>query len=147
MDGPYGDFNDDHLNCKSLLLISAGIGITPMMSILRSHAHRRDRRPHVLLVCARMEEELMFRDELRHLEKIMNLTVIEVLSNPPLGWAGVGRRLDREVLDWVFESRSTLRSPSVFVCGPPKMMTDVRVSLADMGIDDRNIHSEDFSMV
>ncbi|HEX2810136.1 MAG TPA: ferredoxin reductase family protein [Kineosporiaceae bacterium] len=147
VDGPYGDFNDDHLNCKSLLLISAGIGITPMMSILRSHAHRRDRRPHVLLVCARTEEELMFRDELRHLEKIMNLTVIEVLSNPPLGWAGVGRRLDREVLDWVFESRSTLRSPSVFVCGPPKMMTDVRVSLADMGIDDKNIHSEDFSMV
>jgi predicted ferric reductase len=147
VDGPYGDFNDDHLNCKSLLLISAGIGITPMMSILRSHAHRRDRRPHVLLACARTEEELMFRDELRHLEKIMNLTVIEVLSNPPIGWAGVGRRLDREVLDGVFESRSTLRAPSVFVCGPPKMMTDVRVSLVDMGIDDKHIHSEDFAMV
>ena len=89
----------------------------------------------------------MFRDELLHLKKIMNLTVIEVLSSPPPGWTGIGRRLDREVLDWVFESRKNLRDPSVFVCGPPRMMTDVRVALADIGVDDRNIHTEDFAMV
>jgi predicted ferric reductase len=147
VDGPYGDFNADHLNCKSLLLVSAGIGITPMMSLLRSHAHRRDRRPHVLLACARTEDELMFRDELRHLEKIMNLTVIEILSSPPPGWTGFGRRLDREVLEEIFATRSSLRSPSVFVCGPTRMMTDVRTMLAEVGVEERNIHTEDFSMV
>jgi predicted ferric reductase len=146
VDGPYGDFNDDHLSCKSLLLISAGIGITPMMSILRSHAHRRDRRPHVLLACARTENELMFRDELNHLRKIMNLTVIEVLSSPPPGWTGVSGRLNREVLEQVLEQRS-LRKPDAFICGPPTMMTDTRIALNEVGIDDRRIHTEDFAMV
>jgi predicted ferric reductase len=146
VDGPYGDFNDDHLNCKSLVLISAGIGITPMMSILRSHAHRRDRRPHVLIACARSESELMFREELGHLRKIMNLTVVEVLSNPSPSWDGIGRRLDGELLEDIVTSRS-LRKPAVFVCGPPKMMTDVRTWMNEIGIDDRSIHTEDFAMV
>lgn len=146
VDGPYGDFNDDHLTCKSLLLVSAGIGITPMMSILRSHAHRRDRRPHVLLACARTESELMFRDELAHLEKILNLTVIEVLSAPPPGWTGIGRRLDGDVLADVL-GRHRLRRPAVFICGPPAMMTQTRAALHDLGVEDRAIHTEDFAMV
>ena len=146
VDGPYGDFNDDHLNCKSLLLIAGGIGITPMMSLLRSHAHRRDRRPHVLLSCARSEDDLMFRDELEHLKKIMNLTVVEVLSSPPPGWRGVSGRLDQDILAGVLEQRS-LRKPDVFICGPPKMMTDTRLALNEIGVEDRHIHTEDFAMV
>jgi len=146
VDGPYGDFNDDHLNCKSLLLIAGGIGITPMMSLLRSHAHRRDRRPHVLLSCARSESELMFRDELAHMKKIMNLTVVEVLSSPPPGWRGVSGRLNTEVLQDVLEQRS-LRKPAVFICGPPSMMTDTRLALNEVGVDDKHIHTEDFAMV
>jgi predicted ferric reductase len=146
VDGPYGDFNDDHLNCKSLLLISGGIGITPMMSLLRAHAHRRDRRPHVLMNCARSESELMFRDELRHLETILNLKVIEVLSKPPGGWRGVSGRLDEEILADVLDQHG-LRMPGVFICGPPAMMKDTRAALNEIGVDDKHIHTEDFAMV
>ncbi|HEY6797494.1 MAG TPA: ferric reductase-like transmembrane domain-containing protein [Kineosporiaceae bacterium] len=146
VDGPYGDFNDDHMSCKSLLLISGGIGITPMMSLLRSHAHRRDRRRHVLLSCAQTESELMFRDELRHLEQIMNLKVIEVLSRPAATWRGVRGRLNEEILAGVLDEQG-LRKPAVFICGPPAMMKSTRAALNEVGFDDRHIHTEDFAMV
>ena len=64
VDGPYGSFTPDLLGRRGLLLVAGGVGITPMMSILRTLAHRRDRRAHRLVVGVRSDADLMFADEL-----------------------------------------------------------------------------------
>jgi 3-phenylpropionate/trans-cinnamate dioxygenase ferredoxin reductase subunit len=53
VDGPHGAFTLDLRRCTGLVMIAGGVGITPMMSMLRTLAHRRDRRPHRLVVVAR----------------------------------------------------------------------------------------------
>ena len=48
-------------------MIAGGVGITPMMSMVRAAADRRDPRPHRLVVVARNHEDLLFREELGYL--------------------------------------------------------------------------------
>ncbi|MGH3976317.1 MAG: ferric reductase-like transmembrane domain-containing protein, partial [Pseudonocardiaceae bacterium] len=53
VDGPHGAFSVDLKPSTGLVMIAGGVGITPMMSMLRTLAHRRDQRPHRLVVVAR----------------------------------------------------------------------------------------------
>jgi predicted ferric reductase len=88
LDGPHGRFSVDLHPSTGLVMIAGGVGITPMISMLRTLAHRHDRRPHRLLVIARTPDELLFRDELHHLTTQLDLTIVELLRQPPPGWTG-----------------------------------------------------------
>jgi 3-phenylpropionate/trans-cinnamate dioxygenase ferredoxin reductase subunit len=146
VDGPYGDFNDDSKGSPSLLLIGAGVGMSPMMSILRSHAFRRDRRPHVLVMAQRTPDELMFTDELRKLQTELPLEVIEVLSAPTPDWEGVTGRVDEELIGEILGAYR-LHSASVFICGPPAMMESAKAALVRVGVAAEDVHTEQFDMV
>jgi predicted ferric reductase len=146
LDGPYGSFNDDHINAPGLLLIAAGVGITPLMSILRTNAHRRDTRRHCLLYGARTPSELMFRYELDLLRSELDLDVVQVISQPPPHWTGVVGRVDDALLSDVLDSFGR-QMPHVFICGPPDMMDDLHLALVGLGVPATNIHTEMFAMV
>jgi predicted ferric reductase len=146
VDGPYGSFNDDHIGAPSLLLIAGGMGISPMMSILRSHAHRRDRRRHCLVMSARSPQDLMFRAELERLSGRIDLDVVEVVSRPPDGWTGTTGHIDPELLAEVLDEFD-LVDPHVFVCGPPQMMDDVERALVELGTPPAKVHTEQFDLV
>jgi predicted ferric reductase len=146
VDGPYGAFNDDSKGSQSLLLIGAGVGLSPMMSILRSHAFRADRRPHVLVTAQKTPEELMFADELHQMQSELDLEVIEVVSQPPADWTGVTGWVDGELLAEILEAYG-LRSASVFICGPPPMMDAAKEALVRLGVPARDVHTEQFDLV
>jgi predicted ferric reductase len=146
VDGPYGSFNDDHIGAPCLLLIAAGVGITPMMSMLRSHAFRRDTRQHCLVLSAREPDQLMFRAELEQLSGRLDLDVVEVVSRPPRDWTGTTGRVDEELLEEVLDEFA-LVDPHAFVCGPGEMVDDVHQALLRLGVPARNVHTEHFDMV
>lgn len=73
LDGPHGSFSLDHHPTTGLVLIAGGVGITPMMSMLRTLADRGDRKPHRLIAVARTPDELLFSDELATLSRRLNL--------------------------------------------------------------------------
>lgn len=147
IDGPHGAFTwDDRIFSRALVLIAAGVGITPMMSMLRALALRGDNTPVMLLSGARHEHELLFRAELAELAQVLDLTVVEVLSKPPDGWAGHAGRIDGELLAGVLPERSGRRKIEYFVCGPAPMVTGVLGGLAGLGIDPARIHTEQFDM-
>jgi predicted ferric reductase len=146
LDGPYGSFNDDHIGAPSLLLIAAGVGITPMMSILRSHAYRRDPRQHCLLLGARTPEELLFRDDLDHLSERLDLDVVEIVSEPPADWTGTTGWVDIDLLEEVLEEFGLIE-PHVFICGPLPMMTDVKAALVQLGVPPHHLHTEQFDVM
>jgi predicted ferric reductase len=148
IDGPHGAFTwDDRVYRRALVLIAAGVGITPMISMLRTLAFRGDGRPVLLLSGARTVEELLFRDELRELGDELDLTVVEVLSRPPADWAGRSGRIDRVLLREVLPERSGRHKIEYFICGPSPMVTDVLAALHELGIDSARVHTEQFDMV
>ncbi|HEY1971484.1 MAG TPA: ferric reductase-like transmembrane domain-containing protein [Pseudonocardia sp.] len=148
IDGPHGAFTwDDRLYSRALVLIAGGVGITPMMSMLRALALRGDRTPVLMLSAARHQHELLFSEELAELGERLDLTVVEVLSQPPAGWTGAAGRIDGALLADVLPRRSGRRKFEYFICGPSPMVSGVLAALAGLGVDPGQVHTEQFDMV
>jgi predicted ferric reductase len=147
IDGPHGSFTVDARRSQGLVLIAGGVGITPMMSMLRTLAHRRDEHRHVLVVGARTPKDLLFRDELASLSRRLRLTVVEVLSQPPPDWRGEAGYVDADLLARVLPRRPGSRRFDVYVCGPPPMVETAVRGLAWLGVPPQRVHTEQFDMV
>ena len=145
VDGPHGAFSPDHHRSEGLVLIAGGVGITPMISVLRSLAQRGDQRDHLLFVSARALEELLFREEITELADRLRLRVVELLDKPHEGWTGDTGFLDAQVLAANLpRQRDRL---DFFICGPPPMVAGVTASLRDIGVAPHHIHTEKFDFV
>jgi predicted ferric reductase len=145
VDGPHGAFSPDYHRSRGLVLIAGGVGITPMISVLRSLAQRGDQRDHLLFVSARALEELLFREEITELAAKLQLRVVEVLDQPHEGWTGGTGFLDAKTLAANLpRQRERL---DFFICGPPPMVGGVTTSLRSIGVAPRHIHTEKFDFV
>lgn len=146
LDGPYGGFTLDGLDASpGFVFIAAGVGITPLLSMLRTLADRADSRRVWLITSARSQHDLMLRPEVDELRGRMNLKVIEVVSTPDPGWTGEVGRIGHELL-----GRNLPRRPhrlEYFLCGPAPMVTSVSRDLAALGVPYRRIHTERFGAV
>lgn len=127
------------------VFIAGGVGLTPMISMLRTLADRSDSRHHRLLIGARSLEDLMLRDEIDQLRGQLNLTVTQVIEAPPPGWDGESGRMDAELLDKYLPHAS--RHHEYFLCGPPPMVIAVGQQLRERGIATKHIHTERFEVV
>src|SRR5262249_55717526 len=87
LDGPYGAFTIGN-PADMHVLIAGGIGVTPMMSMIRTLADRGDRRPVILLYGSKDWESITFREDLEALKTRLDLTIVHVVENPPTGWTG-----------------------------------------------------------
>jgi predicted ferric reductase len=145
IDGPHGVFSPDLYEGPGFCLIAGGVGVTPVVSILRTFADRGDRRPVVACVANRSREEIAFRDELDRLAGRLDLRVVHVLDKPPPGWTGETGRIGADILRrhlptgyqrWQF-----------FVCGPDPMMDAMEDALVALGVPAARIHTERFGWV
>jgi predicted ferric reductase len=146
LDGPHGSFTVDHLRTKGVVMICAGVGITPMISMLRTFAHRGDQRQHLLVTSARTPGDLLFRAEIEALRQQLRLDVVELVSRPPAGWAGYAGRVDEYLLDEVLPRRGRDRL-SYFLCGPPAMVRRTADALRRLSVPEERVHTEQFDMV
>jgi predicted ferric reductase len=147
VDGPHGAFTLDLRRTTGLVMIAGGVGITPMMSMLRTLAHRRDQRPHRLLMVAGTVEELLFRAEVRQLAQRLDLTVVELLRRPPPRWTGATGTIDEQLLTKVLPGKFRRNQLDYYLCGPPAMVADVLTVLDGLDVPHPRIHTEQFDMV
>jgi ferredoxin-NADP reductase len=98
-----------------------------MISMLRTLAHRRDRRPHRLATVERTTGELLFRSELSELKKRLDLNVVELLRQPPESWTGA---VDEALLTALLLSRLRRNQLGYYLCGSPALITYVVTALA-----------------
>jgi predicted ferric reductase len=144
IDGPYGAFTIGN-PADMHVLIAGGVGITPMMSILRTLADRGDPRPVILLYGNRDWDSITFREELEALIPRLRLTVVHVLSSPPEGWTG-----ERGFINAAIFQRH-LPPPyadhEYFICGPTVMMDAIERALAELNVPLSKYHSERYSFV
>jgi len=145
VDGPFGLFT--HLRCSAhpeLILIAGGIGITPMLSMLRFMADNGDLRKITLIWSNRTARHIIFADEFENLKKqLSGLRIFHIITEEPAN-KNQDKRLDRFALEDLLAGCT--RSSALFVCGPPKMMKDMIKALIGIGFSRCNIFSERFGL-
>ena len=127
-----GDFYYKRDMGDSLTLIAGGIGITPLMSIVR---YVNDAAPEVrltLVYSAKAPSELLFHDDLNEIssknENIHCLfTVTQPTSEP---WDGRVSRIDADMLEKADIDLNAL----FFICGPPSMVADTVLMVEGFGV-------------
>ena len=141
--GPMGLFSTHEHPATAHLLLSAGSGITPLMSMLRTLA--ADGAGDVVFVhSARTPADIIFRRELEQMEAALPwlrvVVVCEGDSDDEV-WRGPRGRLRRDLLA---ELVPDVVRREVFTCGPGPYMDGVRQLLAELGCDPQRCHQESF---
>jgi len=146
VDGPYGSFNlDRYPDVQRLILIPGGIGVTPIMSMLRTMADRGDARPITLFYCNREWETVTFKEEIKTLESKLDLKTVYTIEKPPAQWDGESGFLNRDILKKYLPEDWIAKDSGVFLCGPTPMMNAVERELKAIGYTHHEIHSERYS--
>jgi 3-phenylpropionate/trans-cinnamate dioxygenase ferredoxin reductase subunit len=148
VDGPHGAFTSDLTNASAgFVLMAGGVGITPMLSMVRTAAHRGDPRPYRLVVVASAPEDLFFREELATLKRYIDLEVTEVLRRPRPDWSGPIGGINSELMALVVGDIGDPQDLDYFICGPPGMVVDAMNVLDDMSVPTDRVHTEQFDFV
>lgn len=120
---------------RPLLLVAAGSGVTPVLSILKAALHGQT--PHVTLWYAnRDESSVMFAAEIAelartHPDRLLVVHWLESVQSLPSTAALAGH-----LAPW--------RDREVFLCGPGPFMDATEKALADLGVEERRVHTERF---
>jgi predicted ferric reductase len=146
--GPFGRFSYTFRpEEKDLVFIIGGIGITPVISMLR---HMRDTQADLrvlLLYGNKKQEDIVFRDELAEIEngEFPTLKVVHVLQEPEEDWQGETGFIDKEKIKHYCERRFDGRF--FYVCGPSGLLEITLKNLRHMHVDNDQIHLEIFSFL
>ncbi|PXX89560.1 hypothetical protein DIT71_13595 [Marinobacter vulgaris] len=137
LDGPYGNLSVDGRVEPGVALIAGGVGLAPLLGILRQLRLTGDSRKHKLIYGNRVIDQIAYREELGE------EGVVYVLSEPPEHWHGEAGFIDGGLVDRVFSEREF--SEWAFVmCGPTIMMNIVEDHLIKRGTPSHRILSERF---
>jgi predicted ferric reductase len=142
VEAPFGRFSFVHHKAPRLLFIAGGVGVTPIMSMLRYLRDTDDRRPVVLIYGNRTEQDIIFRKELLQLPS--NVKVVHLLSEPEENWQGLRGYVTAEIIRE--HGGPILDNGHVYLCGPLAMMDKIIYALGSLGVKDRRIHYERFAI-
>ena len=139
--GPVGGyFVWDPTPGGAVLLVGGGSGVVPLMAMARQRAADGDRLPTRLLYSARSWDDVIYREELEHLQGNGFEVVYTLTREQAPGWTGYGRRVNRELLAEVAPRDLAL----TFVCGPTPFVEAVAEALVGLGHEPSRIKTERF---
>ena len=146
VDGPHGVFTTDfHPDAPGFVFIAGGVGIAPIMSILRTLADRHDARPLHLVYGSWRWDGVLFREEIETLKGRLDLRVVHVLQEPVPDATCESGFVTEAVLRRAVPF--ALEGFDYFLCGPKAMTEFVLPSLRRLDVPLRRIHFEHFEMV
>lgn len=144
---PTGAFTPDLTAHGHHVLIAAGSGITPMMSIAESVLAADDRSTVTLLYGNRRTDTVMFADELADLKDLYpaRFQLAHVLSREPREAEVLSGRIDAERLSTLIDALVDVESADHWwLCGPHGMVRDAQGVLAGLGVPTERVHQELF---
>lgn len=143
LDGPHGNLVVSRHAAPGIALIAGGVGIAPMLGIIRQLHLDGDKRPTVLLYGNRVQEQIVCPEDLESLAQGHGTKLFHVLSEPPQDWTGYSGMVDADIVRDVFRFPE-MREWLYVLCGPPAMMDVVEETLIEIGVPARQIRSERF---
>lgn len=140
--GPFGNFKLDMETEKEYLFISTSTGVAPFRSQMLEALERGDSRRMDLIMGARTEEDLFWRDELTAIAQTHeNVFVHFPLSGPHESWTGHKGRVQTLVPLLVQD----FSRKSVYVCGSPDMTKELKmICLEQWGMEKKDLHVEGY---
>ena len=144
VDGPHGNLALSGRDGPGVALIAGGVGIAPLLGILRQLRLEEDRRPTLLIYGNRVQEQILYADELEAISRERGTRIVHVLSQPPEGWTGAVGMVDANLIRSVIEG-AEMKDWVYILCGPPPMMEVVEDTLIELGVPARKILSERFN--
>lgn len=152
--GPRGSFRLDTTSNLPLVLISAGVGITPMMAMLQAATNNNGARVVPASVsfvhCARDSSEQAFKAQLSEIAARHPAVMFHTRFSRPLSTDRIGEthhsvgRIDRELVQ---RTVAPLGACNVYLCGPEAFMADVRGWIEAIGSPDIRVITERFGSV
>ena len=144
VNAPMGKFTNFANPAAKLLLISAGSGITPMMSMSRWICDTVSNVDIIFLHSARSPEDIIFRQELemmtsRYPNFKLAITVTRPMSGQP--WYGYTGRINETILPTI---ASDYKDRTVYVCGPNPFMEATKELLQNIDFPMDNYYEESF---
>jgi ferredoxin-NADP reductase len=130
---------------QRLLMISAGSGITPVMSMLRQLVADRAAVQVVFLHFARSPRDIIFREELTRISTTCDNVRVELCvesAGADAAWAGARGRVSEELLA---TAAPDFRALDTYLCGPPAFMRAVVQILERCGADLTKLRYERFT--
>ncbi len=144
--GPMGKFTCAKDSNPKLLLISAGSGVTPMISMSRWIYDSAGQQDVVFVYCGRRRKDIIMAQELQLMaarNPNFHLAISLTQSEPGETWMGYRGRLSEQMLSTMV---SDFKERSVYVCGPDGFMKGVKTLLGNMGLPPENYHEESFGV-
>ncbi|RZK16063.1 MAG: ferredoxin--NADP reductase, partial [Hymenobacter sp.] len=135
---------------RSLVLIGAGSGVTPLMAMLKA-VLREEPQSHVLLIYGnRNEDSVIFKQELAALEAgSRGRLQVEHVYSQPLHAAAPHQhtgRVNRTTLLRILEQRHQFPAPQAeyYICGPEGLMTESQAALELLNVPSSRVRRESF---
>ena len=141
--GPVGRFTFSGTEADSIVLISGGVGITPMMSIARYLTELSWPGDIFLFYACRAPADYIFQKELPALQRLNPKLHVAVTMSRAQGtdWQGPRGHLTKELLT---RTVPNLASRRIHLCGPPSMMDSTKAILAELGVPPDQVKTEAF---
>ena len=147
IEGPYGSFTSLRRTRRRVLLIAAGIGVTPVRALLEEIVRDHAAKPGDVTVLYRAdtEDQLVLRDEIMTLARRGGHRS-HLLIGPPVPGSWLPADLQgMDDADRLTQLVGDPRNHDVYVCGPPRWMALVNRSLRRAGVPHAQIHDERFT--
>lgn len=148
IDAPYGSLKLPAEARPGVVFIAGGIGITPIISMIRTLRDRGAHEPPLFLIyTADRMEDVAYASELDELDasEDFDFNVLYVLADPEADWEGESGFVTADLLARHLPY-ANLDKWHYVVCGPPPMMEVVEGALISMGVPLARIKSEQFDI-
>ena len=143
--GPHGKLTLQE-NHKKICMLSGGIGITPLRSMIRYSTDKELKTSIILLYSNRFEDDIAFMDDFDEMQlrnpNFRAMITITGPTGPSQTWKGLTGRINREMIE---EKVPDYAERVFYSCGP-KLMVDAMVdTLSKIGLPEAQIKYEYFS--
>ncbi|HAV1386647.1 TPA: MOSC domain-containing protein [Vibrio parahaemolyticus] len=142
-ENPDGQFHLKTHDAQPLLLLSAGSGVTPMLSMVRYLADHNQLNDVVFYHQCRTEHDIPCRSELEQLKREHSGLEVKIcLTQPAVDWFGLKGRLSLSHIKQIKD----VEQRQVFVCGPDGFMQKAKNLLLKKGLPEAHYHQEAFGV-
>ncbi|MEK6421335.1 MAG: pyridoxamine 5'-phosphate oxidase family protein [Burkholderia gladioli] len=142
--GPGGNFRLDRDGARPVVMLSAGIGITPMLAMLRERAALPHRAPRVVFFHgARQAADRPFVDELADCARRDPTLTVHLFDSQPSASGSDGHHAGRLGID-ALRRLLPFDSYDFHICGPSAFMTEMVEGLRALDVPEARIHYEAF---